>query len=586
MKDFTRLFDILKYQEQKYSRTDCLSYKYDGVWRNYSTSEVNEIVNDVSKAFIHAGLKKDDKVAIISGNRPEWNFIDNGMLQVGAVNVPVYPTISEADYKFIFNDASIKMVFVEDQNLCDKILAIKPEVPTLEAIYSFNDDVKGCDNWKKFVEEGKDVALADIEAVSNTIQATDLATIIYTSGTTGVPKGVMLSHDNIISNIKSVLTILPLSHEYIALSFLPLCHIFERVVTYTYFATGTGCYYAESLELLGDNLKEVKPHFFSTVPRLLEKVYDKIISKGMEQTGLKKKLFFWALEDIALKYTEDYVPGLKYKIADKLIFSKWREALGGRVVGIVTGAAALQERLGRAFSAAGIAIREGYGQTETSPVITVNRFEPGGFKFGTVGLPIPGIDVKLAENGEILCKGPNVMMGYYNRPEETAKTIDADGWLHTGDVGTWIDGKYLKITDRVKALFKTSGGKYVAPQVIEEKMKESRFVEQIMVIGENQKFVAALIIPSYLNLDAWCEENNIKWSSREEQIKTPEVLALFKGEVEGLNENFGKVEKIKKFEILSEEWSVDSGELTPTMKVKRKVILERYGAMIEKMYRG
>lgn len=584
MKDFTRLFDILKYQEAKFSRFDCLNYKYDGTWRNYSTAEVNEIVNNVSKSFVKSGIKKDDKVALISANRPEWNFIDNGMMQSGAVNVPIYPTISEADYKFIFNDAEIKMAFVEDENLYNKIMAIKAEVPTLGEVYTFND-VKGAKNWKEFLDSGKDVDFAEVEAISKDIKSDELATIIYTSGTTGTPKGVMLSHDNIISNIKSVFSILPLSQEYIALSFLPLCHIFERVVTYTYFATGTGCYYAESLETIAADLQDVQPHFFSTVPRLLEKVYDKIMGKGMELTGLKKKLFFWAV-DVAMEYHEDYKPGLKYKIADKLIFSKWREALGGRVVGIVTGAAALQERLARVFSAAGIAIREGYGQTETSPVITVNRFEPGGYKFGTVGLPIPGVEVKLADNGEILCKGPNVMMGYYKRPDITAETIDADGWLHTGDVGTWVDNKFLKITDRVKALFKTSGGKYVAPAVVEEKMKESRFIEQIMVVGENEKFVGALIVPSLDNLKDWCSQKALDTSSPKAMIESPEVHALFKEEVEKLNVNFGKVEQIKKFELVENEWTVDTNELTPTMKVKRKFVAEKYKDLIERIYRG
>lgn len=584
MKDFTRLFDILKYQEAKFSRFDCLNYKYDGTWRNYSTVEVNEIVNNVSKSFVKSGIKKDDKVALISANRPEWNFIDNGMMQAGAVNVPIYPTISEADYKFIFNDAEIKMAFVEDENLYNKIMAIKDEVPTLGEVYTFND-VKGAKNWKEFLELGKDVDFAEVEAISKDIKSDELATIIYTSGTTGTPKGVMLSHDNIISNIKSVFSILPLSQDYIALSFLPLCHIFERVVTYTYFATGTGCYYAESLETIAADLQDVKPHFFSTVPRLLEKVYDKIMAKGMELTGLKKKLFFWAV-DVAMEYHEDYKPGLKYKIADKLIFSKWREALGGRVIGIVTGAAALQERLARVFSAAGIAIREGYGQTETSPVITVNRFEPGGFKFGTVGLLIPGVEVKLADNGEILCKGPNVMMGYYKRPDITAETIDKDGWLHTGDVGTWVDNKFLKITDRVKALFKTSGGKYVAPAVIEEKMKESRFIEQIMVVGENEKFVSALIVPSYENLKDWCSQKALDTSSNKAMIEAPEVHALIKEEVEKLNVNFGKVEQIKKFELVENEWTVDTNELTPTMKVKRKFVAEKYKDLIERIYRG
>lgn len=583
MKDFTRLFDILKYQDQKYPRFDCLNYKYNGNWRNYSTAEVNEIVDQVSKAFIKVGIQKNDKVAIVSNNRPEWNFIDNGMLQIGAINVPVYPTISMGEYEYIFNDAEIKMVFVSDESLYKKIAAIQDKVPSLKKIYSF-EKVDSCEHWESFLKEGEDVDIVEVRNRANEVKHDELATIIYTSGTTGNPKGVMLSHDNIISNIKSVLTILPLTKENKALSFLPLCHIFERVVTYTYFATGTACYYAESLETLTDDLKDVKPHFFSTVPRLLEKVYDKIVSKGMELTGLKKKLFFWALDLATNEYSEDYKPGLKFKIADKLIFSKWREALGGNVIGIVTGAAALQERLARVFSAAGIAIREGYGQTESSPVITVNKFEPGSFKFGTVGMPIPGVEIKFADNGEILCKGPNVMMGYYKNPEETAKTVDADGWLHTGDVGVMVDGKFLKITDRVKALFKTSGGKYVAPQVIEEKLKECRFVEQIMVLGENEKFVSALIVPSFLNLTEWCTKNAVDHSSKEKMIKSPEVLALFKKEVEELNENFGKVEKVKKFELLADEWSVDTGELTPTMKVKRKVVLEKYKDLIAAIY--
>ncbi len=583
MKDFTRLFDILKYQEQKYPRFDCLNYKYNGNWRNFSTSEVNEMIDRVSKAFIKAGIQKDDKVAIISNNRPEWNFIDNGMMQIGAINVPIYPTISKDEYEYIFADAEIKMVFLADKGLYEKISAIKDRLPTLQRIYSF-EEVEGCDHWESFLKEGEDVDMVEVSQRANEVKPEDLATIIYTSGTTGKPKGVMISHFNIVSNIKSVLTLLPLSKDNIALSFLPLCHIFERVVTYTYFATGTGCYYATSLDTLSDDLKDVKPHFFSTVPRLLEKVYDKIISKGMELTGLKKKLFFWALDIATNEYHEDYKPGLKFKIADKLIFSKWREALGGNVIGIVTGAAALQERLARVFSAAGIAIREGYGQTESAVVITVNKFEPGGFKFGTVGTVIPGVEMKFADNGEILCKGPSVMMGYYNKPEETAKTIDKDGWLHTGDVGTLIDGKFLKITDRVKALFKTSGGKYVAPQVIEEKMKESRFVEQIIILGENEKFVSALIVPSFLNLEEWCSQKALDTSSKEKMVKSPEVLALFKEEVERLNESFGKVEKVKKFELMVAEWSEVTGELTPTMKVKRKVVIEKYQSLISSIY--
>lgn len=583
MKEFTRLFEVLKYQEEKYPLQDCLNYKYDGEWRNYSTSEVNEIINNVSKAFIKAGIEKGDKVAIISGNRPEWNFIDNGMLQVGAINVPVYPTISENDYKYIFNDADIKMAFVEDENLYNKIKAIKKDVPSLGEVYSF-EELECCANWKKFVEQGDDVSMEEVEKRAAEVKADELATIIYTSGTTGLPKGVMLSHDNILSNIRAVRLMIPVDKRHKALSFLPLCHIFERTVSYAYFALGVSTYYAESLETIGEDLKDIKPHFFSTVPRLLEKVYDKIMSKGMELTGVKKKLFFWAHDDVAMNYTENDVPGLKHKIADKLIFSKWREALGGNIIGIVTGAAALQEKLAKVFSCAGIPIREGYGQTETSPVITVNRFEKGGFKFGTAGPVIPGVEIMFGDRDEILCKGPNVMLGYYKNQKATDETIDKDGWLHTGDVGELVDGKFLKITDRIKSLFKTSGGKYVAPAVVEEKMKECRFIEQIMVIGENRKFVAALIVPHFEYLTAWCKENNVSFDNNKDMVKAPEVLSLLKKEIDILNVNFGKVEQIKKFELLSDDWSIDSGDLTPTMKVKRKVIKEKYKVLIEEVY--
>lgn len=583
MKDYSRLFEIIQFQEEKNPVQDCLNYKYDGKWRNYSTHEVNTIINDASKSFIKSGINKGDKVAIISSNRPEWNFIDNGMLQVGAINVPVYPTISEKDYLFIFKDAEIKMAFVEDQNLYEKIKAIQADVPSLEKIYSF-EDLKECANWKNFLELGADVSMDEVKKRSDEVKANELATIIYTSGTTGLPKGVMLSHDNIVSNIKAVRSMLPVSNGQKALSFLPLCHIFERTVTYAYFAKGVSVYYAESLETIGEDLKDVKPHFFSTVPRLLEKVYDKIISKGMELTGLKRKLFFWAHDDVAMNYHENYEKGLKWKLADKLIFSKWREALGGNVLGVVTGAAALQPKLARVFSCAGVEIREGYGQTETSPVITVNRFEKGGYKFGTAGPVIPGVELRFGDRNEILCKGPNVMMGYYNRPEETAKTIDSDGWLHTGDVGELVDGRHLKITDRIKSLFKTSGGKYVAPAVVEEKMKECRFIEQIMVIGENQKFVAALIVPSVDFLKEWADEHNVKYSTKEELVKAPEVLSLLQKEIDILNNEFGKVEQIKKFELLADEWTIESGEMTPTMKVKRKDVKAKYQSLIDDIY--
>jgi long-chain acyl-CoA synthetase len=583
MNDFTRLFDIIYYQQEKYSKTDCFNYKYNGVWRHYSTKESIEIANKVSKSLLKLGLQPDDKVALISPNRPEWNFLDLGMLQVGVVNVPIYPTISEADYKFIFNDAGIKYVFVADLDLFTKINNIKGDCPALIDVFTI-DEVTGGKGFETFLNIGKEVEDIMVENAKNVVQPDQLATIIYTSGTTGTPKGVMLSHNNVVSNVKSLMTIFPITAADKTLSFLPLCHIFERVAIYVYMAVGCSTYYGESLEKLVDNLKEVKPNFFTCVPRLLEKVYERIIAKGLELTGIKKKLFFWAV-DFALQYDGEPRTGIKFAIYDRLIYSKWREALGGNVTGIVTGAAALQERLGRVFSGAGIPIREGYGQTETSPAVSVNRFEPNGFKFGTIGPLIPGVEVKIGANNELLVKGPNVMMGYYKRPDLTAEVIDNDGWLHTGDCGEFIEGKFLKITDRVKELFKTSGGKYVAPQVIENKMKESRFIEQICVVGENEKFVGALIVPSFLNMTEWATKNGLVLKNHKEMVESTDINKLMKNEIDKLNENFGHVEKIKKFKLLTDEWSIASGELTPTMKIKRKVVMKQYQKEIEEMYR-
>jgi long-chain acyl-CoA synthetase len=431
MNDFTRLFDVLPYQAAKYPKSDSLNFKYNGEWKAFSTQEVTDNCNAVSRGLLQLGLMPGDKIALISPNRPEWNFVDIGMMQIGIINVPVYPTISENDYKFIFNDAEIKLAFVADVELFRKINNIKNECPALQHIYSF-ENVEGCKHLSELIAVGNsNTDMSTANAYKDNIKASDLATIIYTSGTTGLPKGVMLSHDNVVSNVKSVMTIFPIGSKDRVLSFLPLCHIFERVAIYVYMGVGCSVFYAENLDKLVDNLKEVKPQFFTCVPRLLEKVYERIISKGLELTGIKRKLFFWAV-DWGLKYDGGERTGLKFKIYDKLIYSKWREALGGEVFGIVTGAAALQERLARVFSAAGIAIREGYGQTETSPAVTVNRFEPGGFKFGTIGPLIPGVEVKLGEHNEIMVKGPNVMMGYYKR-HLTAEVIDKDGWLHTGD---------------------------------------------------------------------------------------------------------------------------------------------------------
>lgn len=586
MAAYTRLFDLIPYQLSNAPQDDCLATKEDGKWRSYSTQEVMDTMNKVSRAFIGYGIKPDDKIALISNNRPEWNFTDLGMLQAGAVNIPIYPTISEQDYKFIFNDAEVRLCFVSDKELYDKVANIKDEVPSLEEIYTF-DHVEGAKHWSEFLEKAEGVEQEKVDEVKKTVEPDNLATIIYTSGTTGQPKGVMLSHNNIAANVRATLECLPIDSSHKALSFLPMCHIFERMVIYTYMAIGASIYYAESLETIADDIKEVKPHFFTSVPRLLEKVYEKIVNKGLDLSGFKRKLFFWALElghNFDVRGNNGFWYNFKLAIARKLIFSKWQEALGGNLIGIVTGAAALQLRLERVFNAAGIMVRQGYGQTETSPVLTFSRFEENDFKLGTVGYAIPGVEVKLGESDEILAKGPNIMLGYYKRPDLTAQTIDSDGWLHTGDVGRFEDGKYLRITDRVKQLFKTSGGKYVAPQVIENKMKESSLIEQIMIVGENQKFVGALIVPAWENLKDWCKQNNVEFSDPEDMVNDQRVIKEYQRVIEEYNPNFSHIEQVKRFKLMPKEWSIDSGELTPTMKVKRKVIIEKYQDVINDIY--
>jgi long-chain acyl-CoA synthetase len=498
----------------------------------------------------------------------------------------MYPTISESDYDFIFRDAGIKYAFVGDQSIYDKVLPLKGKVPSLLDIYTFEkiDGAKGFfDSLPTLVD------LDEIEKHKATVTEDDLATIIYTSGTTGNPKGVMLTHKNLVSNIKSVKEVTPFTAGKNSLSFLPLCHSFERIVFYSYLSKGIHIHYAENLETIADNLKEVKPYCFTTVPRLLEKVYERIMERGNALEGFKRKLFFWSIE-LGLKYELGKKQGLWYDlqlfIARKLVFSKWQEALGGEVKFIVTGAAPMQPRLIKLFSAAGVIVIEGYGLTETSPVLCANRIEEENRVIGTVGMPIPDVTIKIAEDGEILAKGPNIMKGYYNRPDLTAEVIDAEGWFHTGDIGEWVDGKYLKITDRKKELFKTSGGKYIAPQVIENKMKESRYIEQIMVVGESQKFVSALIVPSFINLRDWCKENGITVESNQQIVDNSKIKELLNKEVERLNKHFGKWEQIKKFHLLSEEWTIEGGELTPTLKLKRKIVLERHRPHLETLYKN
>lgn len=588
--EITRLFDYLTLQVKDRPNQNFLSAKEIELpgkpWKSYTFKEVAEISNQVSQLLINLGIKKGDMIAMSANNRPEWNFVDLGCQQIGAVLVPLYPTASLNDFKFIFNDAEVKYAFVSDAILFKKVTTIQAEVPSLKGIYTF-DTVSGAVNWKEVLPTLSQVNQAELQKLKAAIDEKDLATIIYTSGTTGNPKGVMLSHFNMVSNLKATDSILPFEEGRKSLSFLPLCHVFERIVFFAYLKNVIHVHYAENLETIGENLKEVSPFVFTTVPRLLEKVYEKIMEKGNALDGFKKKLFFWSIE-LGTKYKLNTDQGFLYnlllKIARKLVFSKWQEALGGGVKFIVTGAAPLQARLGTLFSAAGIAVVEGYGLSEASPGLSINRFEETERMIGSVGIPLPNVEIKLAEDGEILAKGPNIMMGYYKRPDLTAEVIDADGYLHTGDIAEWVDGKFLKITDRKKELFKTSGGKYVAPSPIENKLKESRFIEQVMLVGDNQKFITALVVPSFLNLQAWAKENNLPYDGNEQIVNNDRVKALINAEIEGFNKDLGHVEKVKKFALLPKEWTIEDSELTPTLKVKRKIILAKYESWVSKMY--
>ena len=586
--EVTRLFDYLTLQVDQRPDEPFLASKVmehgQKIWKSYTFREVADICDRVSQALLNLGIGKDDKIAICAPNRPEWNFIDIGCQQIGAILVPLYPTSSTNDFRFICGDAEVKLVFAADKGIYDKINSFKSEIPSIREIYTI-DDVAGAQNWKTIIDPI--TATPDVAAAKASIQEKELATIIYTSGTTGNPKGVMLSHYNMVSNLKGTDEILPFSGGGKTLSFLPLSHIYERVGFFAYLKNAIYVHYAENMDTIAENLKEVHPFVFATVPRLLEKVYEKIMEKGNELTGIKKKLFEWSL-DIGNRYELNKDLGLSYRIqlalARRLVFIKWQEALGGEVKFIITGAAPLQARLGRLFSAAGVIVLEGYGLSEASPGISVNRVEESGRMIGTVGIPLPNVHVKLAEDGEILMKGPNVMMGYYKRPDLTAEVIDEDGYLRTGDIAEWIDGKFLKITDRKKELFKTSGGKYVAPAPIENKLKESRYIEQVMLVGDNKKYVTALIVPSFLHLQAWAKENGVSYESNQQIVGNEKIKALINGEIGMTNKEFGHVEQVKKFALLDKEWTIEDGELTPTLKVKRKVILSRYDAMVEEMY--
>jgi long-chain acyl-CoA synthetase len=592
MNEPKRLFDCIELHLQKGGFDDMLAGKEGGQWKKYSTANVKETIDKLSAGLLSLGagpndmsIEGRDKIAIMCKNRPEWLMLDLAVQQIGAVLVPVYPTISVNDLEFIFNDAKVKYAFVNDEESFLKTLSLKNKVESLKEIYTF-EHVANAKHWKEVTNLGTNEMISRIKPIADKISHEDLVTLIYTSGTTGTPKGVMLSHKNILSNVIACIPCLPPFERMKVLSFLPLNHIFERMISYFYLFKGTSIYYAEGLETIGDNLKEVRPDMFTTVPRLLEKVYDKIMQKGNELKGLKKKLFFWA-HSLAEKFEIDENQGAWYNfqlsLANKLIFSKWREALGNNIKVIVSGGAACQVRLIRIFTAARIPVIEGYGLTETSPVISVNRFDEKDRKFGTVGPVIDKVEVKIAEDGEILCKGPNVMMGYYKRPDLTAQEI-TEGWFHTGDIGIMVDNRFLKITDRKKELFKTSGGKYVAPLPIENKLKESPFIEQLMIVGPERKFVGALIIPSFPNLRDWCRKNNVPDGTNEELIRNPKVIELYKDLVESFNKYFNHVEQIKKFELLPNEWSIDTGEMTPKLSMKRKVITEKYRGAIERIY--
>ncbi|MEO6903761.1 MAG: long-chain fatty acid--CoA ligase [Bacteroidia bacterium] len=586
--EVTRIFDIIPQLLQKYNKNDAVVAKEGGKWRAYSTQEFADNVNNLSYGLYNLGIKPGDKISIIANNRPEWNFIDYAIQQTGAVSVPIYPTISETDLTFILIDANVKYIFISSIEIYKKLQAVIPQLTHLKGIYTFNL-IDNLLHWTDLVKEGKKNPVRnEIETIKKIIKPNDLLTILYTSGTTGSPKGVMLSHDNLLSNSLASQSLCPFKSNWKALSFLPLNHVYERMLTTLYLYLGISIYYAESIDTIGDNLKEVQPEIFSTVPRLMEKVYDKIVAKGSEQKGIKKTIFFWAL-DLGLRYELNGVNGwwyeLKLKIARKLVFSKWKEALGGNIVAAVSGGAALQPRLARVFNAAGITVLEGYGLTETSPVIAVNNFLPNGICFGTVGTVIDKVQVKIAEDGEILVKGPNVMLGYYNRPDATAEVIDKEGWFHTGDIGTFVDNRFLKITDRKKEIFKTSGGKYIAPVMIENKLKESPFIEQAMVIGENEKYASALIVPSFSYLLEYCKIKNILYTTNEDIIKNELIKTRINDEVNKINQALAQYEKIKHIELLAHEWSIDRNEMTPKLSLKRKIILANNRELIEQIYR-
>jgi long-chain acyl-CoA synthetase len=585
----TRLFDLLENAKSLYGGKPILACKQNGNWIEYTVADYIDYANNISYGLLAMGLNKGDRVATISNNRPEWNFIDMGSNQAGMVHVPIYPTISNEEYEHILKHSESKVVFVSDKQLYQNIKPIADSIPGILGVFIFNE-VEGIPNWTEVLTKGKENAQemsVKLEEIKPLIMPDDLASIIYTSGTTGLSKGVMLSHKNFLSNVEASLSLFPLGPEDKCLSFLPLSHVYERMVSYYYQSKGVSIYYAENMGTIGDNLKELSPSVFVAVPRVIEKTYDKIIAKGKDLKGIKKQLFFWAV-NLGYRYKEEN-NGLFYmlqlKIARKLIFSKWKDALGGKLKFIISGGAALQSRLARVFFAAGIPIYEGYGLTETSPVISANHtMEPGNLMFGSVGTIIKNIEVMIAEDGEILMRGPSLMQGYFKAPDLTSEAIDPEGWFHTGDIGKFEKNKFLVITDRKKEMFKLSSGKYIAPQVIENKLKESFFIEQAMVVGENEKFVSALISPNFSFLHDWCARHKIHYENNQELIKIPDVIARYQKEINVFNNQSGSFEKIKRFRLVADQWTPQTGELSPTLKLRRRIVYENYEALLAEIY--
>ncbi|MEX0986296.1 MAG: long-chain fatty acid--CoA ligase [Bacteroidales bacterium] len=587
--NITRSYDILDQVGEKYGqKEDMLAARIDGTWQKYSSRDYVDNSYAVAYGLLAMGLKKGDKIATISNNRPEWNFMDMGMAMAGLVQVPIYPTISAEEYEYILEHAGPKLVVLSDEALYNKIKPIADKISSISNVYTFNL-VEGAPHWseiKRMGEENSKKLTEELAKRKETIDPSDLLTILYTSGTTGMPKGVMLSHANIVSNMLACQDHIDKGEEHRALSFLPISHVYERMISYLYQYKGVSIYYAENIGTIARDAQEIKPHIFGAVPRLLESVYDKIIAKGKELSGIKKSLFFWAVK---LGNEFDPVEGnglfyrMKLKIADKLIFSKWRNVLGGCNV-IITGSAAIQPRLVRVFWAAGIEVYEGYGLTETSPVISVANQTTREVKIGCAGIIIKGVEVKIADDGEILARGPNVMMGYYKEPEMTKEVLEKNGFFHTGDIGEIVDGRWLKITDRKKEIFKLSSGKYIAPQAIENKFKESFFIEQLMVIGENQKFASAIILPGLSALKNWAEEQGMTFTDHQEMISDKRVIDQIQREVNSLNNQLGQVERIKRFKLVADEWSPQTGVMSPTMKLKRKVLEEKYATIIREIF--